>query len=580
MDPTTTAAPDQTAPAAPAAPDATAPASDGTDMTMLVTKNGGAPFPITASHLMNTLRAPPEQGGAGLSNIAGISQDGSRLHLQNEVAGPPDKSGAQPSQTREMHIQTAAKALGLDIKSVTPPSPDTDPENVSKYLSGVIPTMATDDEKHNFIRNHLKSEGFDDPHVVGSGSNWYNYEPDLGKWYQVTKAPDLHDGSGWLNAALSAPQMLGSGLVGAGGAGLGMSAGSAGGPLGSVAGAVAGGAAGGAVGSAAGQGLTKSALALYDPDYRKALNGAEEANQIGGNSLKDAAVMGVGGPLGEALAPVAKGAGRLISGLGSLTSGVGKVVSNPATSEFIANSIPGAIGNITSAAEIPQLAQSAVKGAPRAMQWLADTGLGKSILSEEQRASLSGAGESLLRNGDSAEGIGQSLANNSRVSAFSNAENQAVEAGTAQRLPGSAEERASAAAAEEYGKSAGLPDEDINWIKSELSKKLPASEEGAPWEGVANAMPESGLQQAGRGLDSLADVGRSISQPIAGAVRGIGKGAVGVGESMKSLGNTGIPAGAAAAQYYGIPEAGKALREYLIKKIQDDRDKNSMLPSR
>jgi hypothetical protein len=294
--------------------------------------------------------------------------------------------------------------------------------------------------------------------------------------------------------------------------------------------------------------------------------------------MLDGAVMGVAGPLGKAIGPIAKGLGAVGEGLGSVTEGIGKFIQKPAVSEFIANSAPNPIGGLTQAAEAPQLAQNAVTGVPKAMQWLADSPIGKRVLSEEQRAALGGKGADLLQYGDTAAGVGKAVEVGSKQSAMQAAEDEALASGNASRIPATEEQQMSNQAAQEYGKYAGLPDEDIQWIQNEMSKGLPGGEAGA-WRGAAEAMPPGPLEGIGGGLDTLAGIGNKITAPFSAAVRAGGAGIQGTGALMSAAGAA-TPAVGAAAQYYGLPEAGAKVRDYLLKRIQEDRDKHSMLPSR
>lgn len=580
---------------APQAPPSSGPMTDSSqapiiDMTV---KDGDNPaFQTTNHEILDGLRA---NAAPGQPAVTGLSPDGSRIQLSKPVAGPPGEGGKQPTQNSEIHIMSGAHALGYKILGSHPRDAVRDPDLVDSYLSAAVSpdtnAMGADTERHKFLAGHLKENGDPDPKVVGSGNDWYTYQPQTKQWYQVTKQPSLSDKSGWESLAMQAPQMLGSGIGGTIGTGLGATGGAAAGtamagPLGTLlgggAGAVAGGAAGGGLGSAAGQGVTKGVMAAFDPHYRAALSGSEEANAIGNSALKDAAVMGVAGPLGAGVGKAINWAGGLAEGVGKgsglIAEGLGGLIKKPIVADTIGLNLPGPLGPIIAAADAAQAPQMAAQAVPAAARWAGESAgsngirgkIARALLSEEQSASLVGKSKDLLRYGTKAGDIGKAVDVGSTMSKMQGP------------IPLSEEGMAAQRAAQTFGESQGLDQDMIEKIAQQTRADFP--EPGMEhWRPAAEAMSVGPMENLGRGADQFADVGAKIQQPITKAIQKFGSTLEGSGQLAQGAGSAAgksAPYAALYGQYYGLPKAGSAIREKLLQRMIEDRDKNSVLPSR
>lgn len=289
----------------------------------------------------------------------GVSADGMTITLQGD-AGPYEVSTPEVLQK-----------MGWQVKSYQPQ--DVDHEHVSPELRFIIesPGLRDDDHaKEAVIKSRLQRMGVKEPQVVGSGSDWYVFNPTTSQYIALTNKPGFDLGDlGEVGARAGGILGSGTGAVLGSGAGL----------LGTAGGAVAGG--------QLGNRLTDAAAASMEPSYLDAVKGrglGENLKTLGGEVGADA-LAGLGGfglsKLGGAGASVLRNGllSRVAKGVGGASELGGKAIQGAA--DFLGSGNARDIGialadptNATLYGELAQLPQSAIRGAARGVGQLGESG--------------------------------------------------------------------------------------------------------------------------------------------------------------------------------------------------------------
>ncbi len=303
----------------------------------------------------------------------GVSSDGMTITIQG--------SDGQPT---EVNTKDVLQKMGWEIKGYQPL--DVDHEHVSPELRYIIESPGIRDDDHAkeaVITSRLQRMGIKEPQIVGSGSDWFVFNPSTSQYIALTNKPGMDMGDlGEIGAR--APGFIGNAI----GAVLGTPADVVSGPAGTIAGAAGGG--------FLGNRLADAGAAALEPSYMGAIRGrgiGENLKTVG-SELGTDALAGIGGyglgKLGSAGAGLVRQglASRFLQGAGRSAELGGEAVQGAA--DFLGKGLPREFGtamldptNTTLYGELAQLPQSAVRGAAKGIGSLGETNLARSMAPEQ-----------------------------------------------------------------------------------------------------------------------------------------------------------------------------------------------------
>ncbi len=250
-------------------------------------------------------------------------------------------------------------------------------------MRAVVSKLPSDTLRKQALEQMLRNRGVPDPKVQGQGRDWFMSDPQSGALNALTNTPewDRYDA---LEGAVELPRTITAAVGGT----LGGLAGAVGGPPGALAGGIAGAGAGGGLGDV----ITRSALAMYSPEFKGI---AEEnlgamAKDVGINAGVDALTMGAAkgaGPLAGKLfgsgagaatksivnngvvSPILKGAGAAADTLGGGLATGARTMQTPFGRSVATMGIPG-VGEAEALGELSRLPSAAARNLPKGMQKL------------------------------------------------------------------------------------------------------------------------------------------------------------------------------------------------------------------
>lgn len=290
----------------------------------------------------------------GFQNVS-ISPDGRMISL-TDANGVPGKIDVQK------FVAGNAKIAGIIPTNVNYESIDTG-------LRASIGALGNhDDLKRRYLEGQLREKGLDDAEVIGSGDNFFYFDPKTGTYNALTNRPgvDITDIGGLTSLASPAAGLVGSALGGIAGA-TATAAPVLPIPGANIAAGVAGGALGGAAGGWAARGLVDSAAKMLNPALKPYLESEEIAAERG----TEAAIDALGGGIGGFLTKIPWTKKALETGLASTTAaktgdvakGAGYLIQKPAqylqSDALPANIARGVMENfvpVTGQMQLPALA--------------------------------------------------------------------------------------------------------------------------------------------------------------------------------------------------------------------------------
>lgn len=481
-------------------------------VTYKVKHGTGAEGEIDEHEIMNQLR------NAGYMPT-GVSGDGMTLTLQ----------GAKDPY--EVEIKDVLKNMGWEVQSQRPTNANTD--HIDMGLRALIesPSLRHDDQmKSDIIKGRLQRSGLENPQVVGSGSDWYAFDPGNNEWYALTNKPGM-DMSDLGEAAVRAPGIVGSGI--------GMAMGTGAGPLGMAGGSAAGGFMGNRAVDAVGS--------LVSDDYGKAIRDRGMDNV--GDYLKDAGEDALGGFAGFGLGKMGSiGKGLLSEGLVSrglkaggeaARVGAGAVES---AADFMSKGLARDVGGmmmdptgLTGYTQIPQLLKDAVMASRKGIGKLGESSFFKDLAPETATKARDLAARLSKEYVPSTRSAGERFASSVTHKPFVNPEQFG---------------------AEEIGLNAGK-----------------AAGSASPWPG-----------KIGRGIDTADRLGKMADRVLyapydaaVGAAKYGGKGLRKAGEIAKDLGTGLAPIETPMALNYGSEELFNRLRKRQ-RALQDQGYERNIFP--
>lgn len=303
-----------------------------------------------------------QQDGEQVTNV---SPDGMTLQIAGK-AGPVSVPVAQVLQN-----------YGLTASNAIPTNPDY--SQVSREHRNAIVNIPDEDLKKVYLQSALQKSGIKNPQILGSGRDFFYFDPTYGKYIALTNNPDW-DESDKEELYASGPRIAGSIVGGALGA--------AAGPMGIAAGS----ALGGFLGNTGSQAIN----AYFNPESRNVMaeNMGTMAKQAGVNAVIDAGAGLIPAKVPAMFSGAARGAGRVMQGAGKVIGGAAKLADNPVGHNIASSVIPVA-AETTTAGLLGQLPGQAVRGITKGMGWLGEReGLKQAFPGMASR--LRGLSESLL----------------------------------------------------------------------------------------------------------------------------------------------------------------------------------------
>ena len=247
---------------------------------------------------------------------ATLSPDGQTLHLVDGSGG-----------SAEVNIPEFVGGKGK-VLSMGPVEGLVDYDMLDSGLRSSVSALGShNDLKQLYLQGQLRDKGIKDAKVVGSGDDFYFFNPQTGKYSALTNRPgfDWSDVSGFVPKA--AETTLGIGGSIAGGLGLGAIGAATGTGLlpgaGTLAGGIAGSSLGSAIGGATGRQMFDSAATMINPDLAPFMNSEEFLAGRNREALFDAAGGALGGA-GAALLPKLMNTGIASTAISKAGAGVEK----------------------------------------------------------------------------------------------------------------------------------------------------------------------------------------------------------------------------------------------------------------
>jgi hypothetical protein len=480
--------------------------------------------------------------GAGY-NPQGVSADGQTLTLHDDQ-GP-----------YEVKTADALKNLGWNVRGAAPLQADYN--NIQMGWRAAVNKLPDDASRRAYIEGQARNLGHQEIQVLGSGRDWYIFNPQTNQWMGVTNNPEW-DMSDLVEAGLEAPRAIASAV----GGGVGAVSG-AGTPASLALGAAGAGLAGGAVDAS-----ERALLAAFDPQYREQVrqNAGATAADVGFGAGLDAATMGIakGAPmalgflkpeLGAAASRLVnngiassatKGLGASMEAGGAAVKGLAGALDNPLGRDLATLAMPG-VGDASGLGLTMQLPSMATRGGARGLGSLGEAEWMRNLNPElAQKMRLYSAG--LLAKSPAKPGFAQALQ-----------EGAEEFAGRASTTPGL---RAAPAAAE--ADSADIMEKLFRDAAVGASKRAPRA---VPHASGLETIEEAGQRAledttrrarigqtagrvgraVGRGMENAATVGRGLEKGAGAVVGGALKGARAAGAATQRTGQALRALGTAAA---------------------------------
>ena len=259
-------------------------------------------------------------------NVVGRTPDGMGLIFKD----PQD--GSQYTEGINTVLQQAP--FNYKVTNVKPLDPSE--HAVQAGFANAVSQLPDDNQRHAYLKQRLSENGMENPQVIGSGDEYYAFDPSTNKWNALTKTTGIS-----LANMVPVAQQVARGMGMAGGAIAGAGAGAVGGPVG----AFLGGSGGAALGEGAVDTGMRALTGLLDPAFRQNTTLGSQATQGGIN----AGIAGLtGGGVGAfpamsegAITKVAGGLGGALETAGNIVKPVGQAMQNPAVNEGLQYITPG-----------------------------------------------------------------------------------------------------------------------------------------------------------------------------------------------------------------------------------------------
>jgi hypothetical protein len=304
-----------------------------------VTLKDGKTQSMSVNEVMNMLH----QAGYGPK---GVSADGTQITMQDDAGD------------YTLPIQQVFQNVGASINTMKPADADESAIN-ALWRYGVESLPDDPAVRSAFLKSKLEKEhGIKDANIVGSGSDWYVYNQDAGKWMALTSGKGLTKAS-FAGAIPTAARLVGSTLGGVGAGALGLPSGP---------GAIAATAVGSGMGGTAAAEINRLVAGAIDPDIRSGIdnyrkhNSAADTKQamidFGLDSL-GGGLTGVAGKIAPkilangAVSNTVRGVGRAMTGMGNVARGLGRGAENSVVGSLMRAPITGEVEGAAILARTP-----------------------------------------------------------------------------------------------------------------------------------------------------------------------------------------------------------------------------------
>lgn len=342
-------------------------------------------------------------------DVQNFSQDGMMAYIQSP-------EGVQP-----MPVDQLLRQNGYELSGIRPENVNEDfAEPQWRFFMG---RLNSDVQRQTFLKSELESKGVVNPSIVGSGQEWYGFDPQSNQWYALTNKK----GADFSDVAEYGPEIL-KDVAGVAGATIGVGLGAPTGP-----GAIATGFAGATAGAAGTEALLQGAGAI-NPNFREAQNLGDFGAKLGKEGISRGIFGALGGAgrygaemlpklgaeevwkrglaqtaktagdfLGNGIASkTARGAGSIMNATGDLASGVARTAADsPLATSLITTAVPG-LGQAQMAGFLGQAPKWIIESMGKAPKWTGEKlmSLGRELDSPMLRKAGANSwleGKSLLR---------------------------------------------------------------------------------------------------------------------------------------------------------------------------------------
>lgn len=502
---------------------------------------------------------------AGAKN-ASVTPDGTTIHVSDNQGG-----------VRELDIKQLLEAQGNQV-GFKPLDEAVDYSTVDPSYARKLELIGNDETSRQLLlKSQLAGKGIPDAKIVGSGDDYFYFDPKTNKYNALTNKPgmDMSDIQRSIPGLVSGAGALAGGLFGAAG----------GGGLASI----PAGALGAAGGGMFARNLMKSAESAGDPEYRKILDQQTDTDGVNANIQKLFSSPGKGTDQNlQGLSPEAQrymSEEAMHTGVDALAGGIGAVplkgVQATLNNGLVSRSVQGA-------GKLAEVGGGVVK---KGADYLAGEGaipeLARGLMAQasplgpiQNAAYLARAGELIPMASRGAakvtERAGQFLDNNALNASLRGASEESLaSAGTRDKIFSTAEKLRARNLAPEAEES--LAQSTGRKYDNFFANKAGEATKGKPIAGVDQANieqtianyargngAEGSLNKLGKGLQTASDLGKATEQGIDRVVRG---GINTVGNAANVIGKGGKYANRVAR--FTAPLENRALLQYGNEEIPE-----------
>lgn len=434
--------------------------------------------------------------------------------------------------------QQAWQSYGLQVSGLKPTQADY--SQVSPAHRNAITAIEDEDLKKVYLEGALKKQGIKSPQIVGSGRDYFYFDPQFGKYIALTNNPDW-DASDIQEFAAAGPRVAGSILGGALGAGAG--------PVGIGAGA--------AIGGALGSSASKALSGYFNPEAGQVMseNLPTMGKQVGIDAVVDAATAGIGSKVPGLLSGAAKTGGRVLEAGGGLLNKAAKFVDKTPWLKNIASTfIPGA-AEWTTAGLLGQIPGQAIRGAARGVGGIGESKFMQSLAPDVASRMKTLSQQLLRRSGGTAPGMAEEIAGKiagKAPGARSVGTAEDVLGNLGELLSGRTSSRHGIADLYKAGRNIGQSRRDaLEGAKAMYAEKTAASQKmGDIGRAVGRGVQT--VEDASRGLESA---GNAVASGLLKGARATGYVTGKLGQAVKAGGTVAAPVENRLLGRYGAEEA-------------------------
>ena len=462
----------------------------------------------------------------------------------------PDGLNAQfANMPQPIPIQQLFQQAGIQVTKSEPANMDM--TRIDPYARMAVSMIGSPDEQKAFLESRVRRETGDmKPQIMGSGRDFYQFDPQSGQYYALTNKPDKWDWSDVMEALPIAARSTAA-----------------------VAGGIAGNAPGAVLAGAGADAAMRGAMFGLDDDFRQSVSLKDQAMQTGMNSAIDVGTLGLVKGAGAAsglrqmikggapeaipaaqqamestlrtgpIASMAKGigfGGRAVSSGAEMLAG--KAADSPMAVQTISmmNPITGPAANAGFMAQLPKMALTGpLQGAGKA----AESNIVREALGEETSGAIRTGVQDIMRSRAPAgrpflnwSRAGRGLSEEGRGPQAADIIQNMAEKGRMRFTPNA--EQAGNAARNQFNQgleSMGIDaiDPAFNQTLAEETGRIAQNAQSASNAQVGKQFGQK-MRPVGKAIDIASDIGRSLEGGANAATYGTLRGIQGLGKAGKA----------------------------------------------